>query len=294
MSGQYGFATKLGIDTANPVTKRFDFQSEGLKLTEEFKDTNGLRGTRSRSVERVRAGLRRPEGPLSLQPNSLEMTYLLAWILGGSPSGSGTVTYPLGDSLSTRYITIDRGAKVYTYSGCVVDRATFKSSQGEPLSLELEIVGVDETEANSGTFPAISIDLTTQPFMFHDLALTVAATEYDIKDIELVIDNKVDRDRFFNNQTRTAIIAQDRMVSLNFNAPHGDSTALYNTGAAGVAATAVFTNGSAVLSMSMAKVTFPRESPTVPGRSEVMLPMRGTAWKSGTTLELVTTLNPGP
>jgi hypothetical protein len=50
-----GTLSKLGIDTANPVTQRFDFQSESLVCAEEFVDGTGLYGTLSRHHPAPRA-----------------------------------------------------------------------------------------------------------------------------------------------------------------------------------------------------------------------------------------------
>lgn len=291
MAGVYGYASQLGIDDADPVTKRFDFHREGLVLDEMFKDTNGLRGTRSHDISRIRAANRRCGGPISLQPSAVELALLLPWILGANASGT---TYALADTLPTRYVTIDRVIKVFKYTGVVVNRATFRASEGEPLSLDLDLVGIDETVANAGTFPSLSIDTTTQPFMFTDLAWTLAATGYSLKEFEMVIDNNIDTERFFNSQTLSAAYPQDRTISFRTRVPAGDAIAAYNTGPTGVAVVGTFTNAATSLIFSMVKVTFPRKSPPVEGRSEIMLPLEGIAYSSSGTRELVTTLDSTP
>ncbi len=290
-----GYATQLGIDTANPVTLRFDFQSEGLMLDEEMPDTNGLRGTRSRAVERIRQGIRRVHGPLTLEPTAVELSHLLQWILGGTPTGSPTVTYPLADGLQSRYVTIDRVSKVFTYSGVYVNRATIRGTQGQPLQVLLDLLGQDEAVANSGTFPALTLDVANTPFMFYDLSLSVAGSTYQPRDWEITIDNALDADRFFNSQTATAIAPRDRHITTRFPLPYGDANALYGTGGpGGVAYVATFTNGGAVLTFTAGKAIFPRKSPTVPGREEILIPVEAVLYKSGSTVELTTTLNPGP
>jgi hypothetical protein len=112
--------------------------------------------------------------------------------------------------------------------------------------------------------------------------------------VDITIDNAIDRDRFFNSQTATALPPMDRHVTMELSAPYGDASALYGMGAAGAAVVATFTNGGAVLTMTAGRVAFPRKSPGVPGRQEIMLPLHGTAYKSGSTAELVTTLAVGP
>lgn len=294
MSGPaVGFQGQFGISTSNPVDARFDLQRESLVNNEQFIDTNGLRGTRSRDISRVRAGLQRIGGQLVFQPSAVELAALLAWIMGGTPSGSGTVTYPLADTPATRYVTIDRIEKVFTYAGVAVDRARFHSRQGQPLEVTLDCIGQTETVANAGTFPVLSIDTTTQPFVHTDLAVTIAGTSYSIRDFDLTIDNAIDKERFYNSVTLSAVLMQDRHVTFNCAIPYGDAAAAYNTGSGGVAVVATFTGpGTEVLVFSLVKVAFPRRSPSfVDGRGEEMLPLQGISYKSSSTLELVTTLH---
>jgi len=227
-----------------------------------------------------------------LQPTALELSYLLPWILGTAASGN---VYALSDTLLSRYVTIDRGAKVFTYDGCKIDKATIRGSQGEPLVITLDVVGIDEAVANSGTFPSLSLDTTTQPFIFTDLVFVANSTTAYAKEVEIVIDNVIDKDRFFNSQVATALIAMDRHITINTSLPYGDYSALYGTGVAGVPLTATFTNGNTSLLFDFVKVAFPRNSPSyTAGRAEEMLPLKGTAYKSGSTLELVTTLDSTP
>jgi len=292
MPGNWGFQSQVGIGTADPVDTRYDFLNENLSCSEEFPDTGGLRGTRSHVIERVRAGIRRVQGSITMQPTPVELAALLPWILGANASGT---LFALADALTSRFITVDRGAKVFTYSGCFVDSATFRSSQGQPLSLTLNIVGSDETVANSGTFPSLAIDTATNAFMFHDLALSIASVTYQAKDFDLTVNNHIDKDRMFNSQVLSlATKSMDRTINFRTNLPYGDATAVYSTGASGVLVAGTFTNNLVSVLFSMVKVAFPRRSPTVGGRQEVMLPLEGVAYRSGATLELVTTLDSTP
>ena len=285
----------MGIDSQNPVTVRYDFISESLVLDENFIDTDGLRGTRSRYIQNLRQGNRHVHGQIKLQPTALELSTLLPILLQGTPSGSGTVTYPLADAVTAGgfWVTVDRILKVYTYNGCQPDKITFTGRSGEPLELTVDIVGVDETVAAAASFPSLNIDVTTVPFIFTDLVMVVNSVTATCKDFELVIDNSIDKERFLNSPTLTAAYAMDRHVTMHTNVPYGDFSALYGTGVAGVAATATFTGpGTQVLEFSMANIAFPRKSPSwTAGRQEEFLPLQGTALRSGATLECVVTLH---
>jgi len=296
MAAAVGMLAQLGIDSATPVTKRFDFiRGPGPRLMEEFLDGNGLRGTLSHDISRNRQGIRRVEGPLTLQPNAVELALLLQWILGGTPSGTPTVTYPVGDSLVTRYVECDYnvGSK-RSYSGCAVDRAVFRATQNGFLELDLDVVGQDETV--SGSFPALSIDTANGPWLLTDCAITINATTVNPRQVEITIDNRIDKDRFFNSQTLVSTVKQDRQITFSCNLPFGDSSALYSAAnsASGVAVVLTWTNANAILTQTMSKVAAPRRSPEIAGRQEVMWDFVGTAFANGATKELVTTLNPGP
>jgi hypothetical protein len=285
MAADQGYQTQLGIDTANPITARFDYQRESLALDETFLDGNGLRGTRSHNVDRMRAGNRIVRGQLVLQPNAAELALLYPWILGAVASGT---TFALADALTARYVTIDRVTKVYTYSGVQVDKATFRGAEGEPLTLTLDLIGVDETVGNAASFPSLSIDTATGPFLFSDLALSIASNTYTAKEVEITISNKLDP-RYHNSQTITSLVPTDREITLKTKLPHSSAYAAYNTGIGGAAVTATFTNGTVSSLFSFVKVCFPRKSATVEGRSEILIPLDGVALKSGSTAELIVT-----
>jgi hypothetical protein len=224
----------------------------------------------------------------------VELSQLLPWIMYGTPSGTAPVTYPLADlAPQPRFVTIDRGPKVATYSGCQVNRATIRGSQGEPLDITLDVIGQDETLAASGSFPALTLDTTTGPFIFTDLSLSINAATYNARDVEIIIDNVIDAGRFFNSQTLVSAIAMDRHVSFTCHLPYGDASAVYGLGQGGTAVTATFTGGgTSVLTLNMGKVAFPRKSPSyAAGRAEEMIPMQGIAYAQGATRELVTTLH---
>jgi len=283
-----GHQAQLGMGASAPVTEAYEFLRESLALLEEFVDTAGLRGTRSHAAESVRQGVRRVAGSVSLNPTALQLSHLLPRVLGASPSGN---TYPLAETVPSFVVAVDRVARVFTYSGCKVRRATFRGSAGEPLELTLDLFGVDETVAAAGTFPSLSLDATSSFFMFHDLVLEVDGDEYPALDFELVIDNGLDGDRLLNSATRVSLPEADRQVTFRTRLPFGDAAAVYASGVDGVAVTATLTNGPTSLTFSLPAVQFPRMSPTVPGRGEILLPLIGTARSAAGTDELTVTLD---
>ena len=75
---------------------------------------------------------------------------------------------------------------------------------------------------NSGTFPALTLDTTTQIFMYYDAVMVINSVTTTMKDWKLTIDNKIDKERFLNSQTLTAVNSQDRKVLFETNVPWGD------------------------------------------------------------------------
>lgn len=298
MAGSAGALAQLCIDTVAPTTTSpsFDFQAESLGMDEEYIDSNGVRGTRARGIDRVRPGLQKIMGGISFVPNVAEAQLLLAWALG-TQSGSGPFTYPLADTLTSRNVQFDRVGKVFTYAGCYVDQVTLHAERGGALHVDLSVVGQTETITNAGTFSSTTaIDKTTTPWVFSDCTATIGGTTVTLNGINIVVNNAIDKDRFFNSLTLVSAIAQDRKVMFSTELPYGDYTAIYGTGLAasglnGVAINAVFTNGVKILTLAMGKCVFPRKAPRVAGRREVMFGIEAQAFKAtDNTLELVTTL----
>ena len=304
----YGPVTALGIDTANPVTKRFNFKTCTLGLEQEHVYAGGLMGTTAEASERVRGGNKKVSGQITAIPNPVELNLLLPWMLGGTPivgTPAGKTTFPLGETVPTRNITTDRGSKVLTHDNCVVSKWTLKSTQGGSLELSLDILGKDEAIGNSGTFPAIDIDRTEQDFLHSDLVISIDAVARTCPDIEIACDNMIDEQRFFNSDTWTVPITsginvarKGRKITVKTKVPFGDHASAYNLAVSGVVGNAKWTNGAVSLEIAMPAVQIPRKSPPIEGIDEVFLPLEGICRKigsvAGTTDEISVILDLTP
>jgi hypothetical protein len=285
-----GFASSLGIDSANPVAKGFEFDSASLTKNATIIDSSGLRGSRSHRSERTRAGNYTIQGTIELTPSPEDLALLLPWVLGAAASGT---TYALADSLVDRYVTIDKVAKVYTYAGVQVNKATFHGAEGQAMKLTLDLVGKSESEANAGSFPGVTYS-NTAPFMFSDSVLSLVGAARDVKQWTVTIDNSLDT-AFYNSVTATRITPRDRVVSFDCTNPFtATETDLYNQAVAGSAATLTLTNGGYSLSFAFAALQVPARGPSINGRQEIPLVLSGIARMSGGTKELVVTLDSTP
>jgi hypothetical protein len=288
-----GALAKMGMGAASPVTEAYEFISENLKRKIKRIYNDGIRGTRSRSKERVADGEIEIAGQITMNPSPAELANLLPRILGAA---AVTTTYALAETLPEFYINIDRVAKVFEYAGCKVAKATFSGSRGQPVKLALDIIGKTCTPGDAGTFPALTID-TDVAYVFYQGVLTAEGSAREFDQFQLVIDNMLDK-RVMNSQTATSITAQDRLITLACSTPYtSDEIDLLDnafTSAAGAAGSLVFTNGTESTTFTFANLKDDVEDPEVQGKKEILLPHSFTAYKSGTTKELVVTHDSTP
>lgn len=286
-----GYLGQLGISANDPVDVAYEFTSESLRKTGANIEHEGIAATRSHRSERIRANNYSIGGQISMTPCPEELSTLLPWILGANES---TGVFALAETVPDRYVTIDRGAKVFKYTGCKVNTATFSAAEGTPLTLELDIIGQTETPGNSGTFPSLTITKTA-PFMFYDAVSSIASTAYAFKSFRLTINNNL-LVAYNNSQSASYIVAGDRQISLEMTTPYSSSeTALYGQAVAGLATTLTLTNGSYSIAFALAKWQVPDLTPVITTKNgEVVLTMTGMARMSGTTRELITTLDYTP
>ncbi len=288
-----GTKNETTYGTAVTVDQGFVFVSESIVKRGMIVERSGLRGTRSHQADDTRVGPYRVGGQLVLEPTPEDLAIWLPRILGAAPSGT---TYNLAETLPSFTLAIDRVARVFTYAGCKVNRATFQGAQGGLLRLVLDVVAQSESVAAAGSFPSLSLGVT-QPYIFSDVSLTLAAATREVKQFELVIDNSLVTDRFMNSVTIVNAPAGDRTVALR--TPHAWAVGnidLYAQALAGAAGTLQLTNalgGSPPTgyqtSFSFATLQVPDRSPSVPGRQELLLNLEMLARRVGGAAELTVT-----
>ncbi len=277
------------------VNEPFVFVSESIMKRGVIVERSGLRGTRSHVANDTRVGPYTVGGMLVLEPTAGDLAIWLPRILGGTPSGSPP-TYPLAETLPSFTMAIDRVAKVFTYAGCKVNRAVLSGTQGGLLRLALDVVAQSETVGAAGSFPSLSPSVT-QPYIFSDLALTLAATSREVRQFSLTIDNALVTDRFMNSVTIVNAPEGDRTIALNtMHAWAPANTDLYAQALAGAAGALTLTNalgGSPPAGyqtiFNFATLQSPDRSPSVAGRQEVFLNLEMLARKVGGTAELEVT-----
>jgi len=271
-----GFQSQLGIDTQSTVRYGFEFDNCSMQKAGTIVDTTGLRGTRQHMDTRTRDGINTYRGTLSMQPSPEELTYLLPWILGANASGNN---YATSETLQSRYLTIDKVTKVYTYSGVYVDTARFSCSSGSPMRLALDLVASGETVANAGNFPEVTYQ-NTASLMIFGTVLSILSSNRNIEDFELSISNALEV-KYRQNQDPSQIMPTDRNVTLRLTSPFtsAEIDMVSNAGASNTDAGASLqlNYGAKVLTFTFGALQFPPRDPTVNGRTEILLPVEAIA-----------------
>lgn len=279
-----GALAKLAFDVALPfdsssIPMEFDSSSIGRKGV--ILSTSGIRGSRQEDVNRTRNGGYAVSGSLTMPVSPVMLDYWLPLILGGNES---TDVFDLAETLPQAYLMMDYGTKVFTWSGVAVNKASFKVSQAKILMVTLDIEAETESVGNSGTFPSLTMP-TDSPYVMSDSVLTLQGSAREHSELEVIIDNMLQTDRFQNSLTRTDFPSNGLMVSVNTNHPYSTSEVdLYAQSLLGAAGNVVFTNADVankVLTMAFGALQVPANAPEIPGKSEIRLPLQMIARKSG-------------
>lgn len=290
MGASAGVFAQLGWADSGTADKAVSFIQESLRKTGTNIPDDGIRGTRSEQSERIRASNFSIAGTIVMEPNYSELVDILKWI-GFSASGT---TYSLTETLGSRDVTVDRIAKVFTYAGCKVSRATFASSEGSPLRVSLDLVGKTESVGNAGTFPSLSYSAAA-PYMHTDGVWSLVSSERAVKAFSVTFDNLLFAS-YNNSQSASFIETSGRQVSVDITTPYSSSeTALYGQATSGSSATVTYTQGATSLAFSFATIQVPDQSPVITGKyGEEVLTMSGRARKASTTSECVITFDSTP
>lgn len=259
-----GHARRVGLGASGSAsTREFEFLSCSMAPDHEHVQSAGMHGYRDYIAEGVVEGVKRCRGVLEIEPRPDDLAFLLPYILGAAASGT---TFALAETLPTLVLDVDKGPKICRYDLCKINTATFKSSAGRPLSLSLDIIGV--AEDSTITFPSIAASLSTmQPYVHHQGVVTINSVVYNADELEMMIDNALLGDRFYQSQTLIGIPEGDRIVTVAFTSPFtSDENALFNLAVAGLGGTLAYTNGGCSFTSTFGKLQKPQKGPGIPAK----------------------------
>lgn len=279
---------------------------DGLRLSQDHMRDEGMRGTRSRQIDRIVDGLKNVGGPLTANPTPVELDFWLPFILGGTKSGT---SIPLAETLTAKAFAMLRATasgnqKWFQYDGCVAASAQIESSAGNKLQLTTNVIGKTETDQSGGSFPTPTAGFDTGTnYMHHNLVCTLGGsvssgtltggTAYTPERVSVSIDNGV-QPLFRNSQVATDVTAGDRVVMVTITLPYTSTeAALYAMTT--VAGSLVYTIGGVSLSMVFPALKPMIATPLPPGgNGETLLEITYQAYRSGTENEIQVTNDSTP
>lgn len=281
-----GAKAKVAFDVALPFDGSsipIEIISNTLGKQGSILSTDGLRGTRQYPRSRTRTGTYVVSGQLAMACSPLMMDYFLPMILGGNEA---TDVFDISETLQQFYLMEDTGAKVATWSGVIVSKATFRAQAGQMLMVVLDVEAETESIGNAGTFPSLTMP-TDSPWVMSDSVLTLQAAAREYSQGEMVVDNQIAVDRFMNTLTRTDFPSSGVLVTFATDHPWTSSeTDLYNQTLNGAVGSWVFTNAddtNNVLTIALGYLQVPAKHPELAGRGEITLPLQMTARQHSTT-----------
>lgn len=282
--------------TFDTSSEPYEFESESLVGKQTILPNEGIRGTRSEHSIRTRFGERSVSGQIVMYPSPNDLNLLLPRILGANEN---TDVFALAETLQAFGVMVDRVAKVWSFSDCYVNKATFSGSAGQKIKLVLDIIGFDYSIGNAGTFPALTLAVAAadQPYTMSDAVFTLAGSARVTKSFELVIDNVLEARRS-NSLAITSLTPQSRKITLKTVHPYTSAeTDLVEQALYGASGTLVLTPIGGGMSGVATTFTFgtlqcPSETPSVPGKQAIDLTLNMEARMTVTTRELVVTHDP--
>ena len=263
------------------------FKSDGLRSSQAKRIPQGITGSRSQKVERVRLDVQNIAGDIVIPLSPTIFDFILPFALGGTEVAD---SFPLAETVAVFYVLAERGGQTFQYD-VFVNKMTLKGASGGMCDLILSLIGKTEQE-DTVAFPVLT-EPVDPPYQIEDLVLKYGATTREIEDFELSVDNALSA-KFRNSITAQHITAQDRIVLLKTNNPWtADEEALYRVALGGTTGLLTFTNGGLSMTATLGAIEWKDDTPIVGGKtSEVLLPLEGQCFKTGSTLEVVFTNDP--
>lgn len=292
-----GFLANMAINSAADFSSGALFMryiSNNVKETIPIEQNDSNRGTRSRYAIDIAQGNIQVGGQVVFEPNPVEIGQILTYF--GFSNSSGT--YTLTEGLTDLYTMWDYQAKLTNFL-LRPNVIAFEGEPGKKLKMTVDMVGKTLTIPGSGSFPSITADSTSRPFMYYDAAsaFTYNSVAYQTDKFALVIDNKIEP-TYMDQQTATDLEPMDREIKLTLQTKYTSSeVAILTDARAGTAraATQVFTNGGVSITFAEGSIVATSESPTIPGRGKIRMPLTYNCYAIASgARELVITLDAVP
>ena len=273
--------------TFDASSEIYAYLSESMAAKKANIDPNTIRGTREHFVAQTREGLINVNGSVEIVPCKDDLDLWLPRIMGAAES---TDDFDYAETLPSFAMLIDKlnnvTSEFFQYTDCQVGKATFSGTAGEPLKLALDITAIKETLGVSwpGTPPTLATAAADyQPWMFHDLALTIGGNSVTCYDISIMIDNALEVKFGSGSNEAASITPVDRVVQLTCTIrwTNTQKTNIVQSAEQGRAGVATFTRGTTpadVLTATFGALQLDEKTtPTTGGKNEVTMSLTFTA-----------------
>lgn len=283
---------RLAIGDSSPATVALNYEDFDPGVTVNLFDGNRTKGTYDKDGNLVGPVTRMVQPRLVSIPTALEMHSLLRWGMGGTVSGTTTKTYPIGDDVLQQFVIFKPINGIFwALTGVACDVFTLSCQPGDGLRASLDLLGTGYTNPAT-TFPTLSIDQATRLWTLSQMALTYSGGARKTRSFTFSVNHMLDKNRFLSgSEYLSAIVKLDQSVTLGIDIPDGDNPTDWNTGEAGAAAVATFTNaGGSVLTISIPDVRFGPRSPVYPSKQEGFLTLQGECYRVGAGRPVTVTL----
>lgn len=294
LAAQVGVAAEATYGTYVAPTRYFEFVSETVDLERERIDSEGIRTGRT-VLHRWAQGIQRVTGDVELELAAQGFGLIWSHILGGvATAGSNPYTHTFTpDTLTGKSLTVQIGkpdiggtVRSHSYLGCKIAAANLACATNEIARLTLSLYGAHEDTAQS--LGVASYNASLSPFVFTHGSVSLAGSGYDVKSLDLTIDNGLATDRHFIRTTtperpKEPLQNALREVTGTIVSDYVDLTA-YNRFVNGTEAALVLTfnaGASSILTITM-NVRFDGSTPNVAGRDllEQELPFKAVSGTS--------------
>ncbi|MCP2168133.1 phage tail tube protein [Goodfellowiella coeruleoviolacea] len=209
LSAQLGVGEETTYGTAVTPSRFYEFRQESVSLSIERLASTALRaGARVLRSDRWAPGQRSVSGDITMEVGTegygLWLKHALGSVTSTQPDATNAPTvwrhvFTPGDlppGLTVQIGRPDTGGVVrpFTYSGCRVSSWTLECSVGEFLTLQVSLLGRDETTATAlatAAYPAGSVPLT-----FVTGSLSLGGTETCVRSVSIAGSNALAEDRY--------------------------------------------------------------------------------------------------
>ena len=207
-------------------------------------------------------------GSVSWNVRPAEMRWALPLILGGSFTADTIKAQPQCPFFRIGHLD-EVVSRLYTYVDCSVSKATFSSNDaaGGLLQVALDIEACQSTQGLASTWPAGLTLSSQQPLVHSTSTLTLNGVARRMKDVQVVIDNQLITDGYFNSRYRGDNPSDGQMIQLVHTSPFDDADDLALTNLTGsVSATLVYTAGTTSLTFQFPALRYIAPEPEISGR----------------------------